>query len=187
MDVKELINLIRYDFYRNTGGKSGLPSFIVAYMFVPSVRYLFWLRLAQYYKNRIILFKMIRLLLKRYSYKFGYQIHPLAEIGKGLHLRYIGMILVNPGAKLGNNVNIQAGAIIGQVNRGKHLGCPVIGDNVWIGAYAVIVGNITIGNNVLIAPNSFVTESIPDNAVVSGNPAKIINFSGTKGYIENEV
>ncbi len=179
--------MIRCDFYRNTSGKSGLPSFIVAYLFKPSVRYLFWIRLAQYYKKHTLIFKMFRLLLKRYSYKFGYQIHPLAEIGKGLHLRYIGMILVNPGVKVGNNVNIQAGAIIGQVNRGKHLGCPVIGDKVWIGAYAVIVGSITIGNNVLIAPNSFVTESIPDNADVSGNPAKIINFSGTKGYIEHEV
>lgn len=187
MGGKALINLIRYDFYRNSGGRSGLLSFIMAYMFVPSVRYLFWLRIAQYYKKKTIIFKMIRLLLKHFSYKFGYQIHPFAEIGKGLHLRYIGMILVNPGVKLGNNVNIQAGAIIGQVNRGKNMGCPVIGNNVWIGAYAVIVGNVTIGNNVLIAPNSFVTESIPDNAVVSGNPAKIINFKGTKGYIENEV
>ena len=109
------------------------------------------------------------------------------KLEKGFIFAILGMVLVNPGVKLGNNVNIQAGAIIGQVNRGKNLGCPVIGDKVWIGAYAVIVGSITIGNNVLIAPNSFVTESIPDNADVSGNPAKIINFSGTKGYIENEV
>lgn len=50
----------------------------------------------------------------------------------------------------------------------------VIGDNVWIGGGAIILPNLNIGNNVVIAAGSVVTKNIPDNVVVGGNPAKII-------------
>ena len=64
----------------------------------------------------------------------------------------------------------------------------VIGDNVWIGANAVIVGKINIGNNVLIAPLSYVNFDIPSNSIVIGNPAKIIpRENATEGYIENAI
>jgi len=49
-----------------------------------------------------------------------------------------------------------------------------IGQNVWVGAGTVIIDGATIGSNVIIAPNSVVTKSVPDNAIVQGNPAKAI-------------
>jgi serine O-acetyltransferase len=51
---------------------------------------------------------------------------------------------------------------------------PTIGDNVTVGANAVIIGDITIGNNVIIGAGSVVTKSIPDNCIVVGNPARIL-------------
>ena len=62
---------------------------------------------------------------------------------------------------------------IGQENRGKRKGCPVIGNNDWIGVNAVVVGNIHIGNDVMICPNSFVNFDVPDHSVVIGNPGII--------------
>lgn len=53
------------------------------------------------------------------------------------------------------NCNIHKGVTIGQENRGKRQGTPIIGDNVWIGMNVTIVGNIKIGNDVLIAPNTY--------------------------------
>ena len=50
----------------------------------------------------------------------------------------------------------------------------VIGNNCWIGDKATILGGVTIGNNVIVAANSVVTKSIPDNCVVAGVPATII-------------
>lgn len=71
---------------------------------------------------------------------------------------------------------------------GKNQGFPVIGDEVWIGTNAVIVGGITIGNNVLIAPNAYVNFDIPENSVVMGNPGKIYESeNATEGYINNKV
>ena len=77
---------------------------------------------------------------------------------------------------------------IGQESRGKRKGSPKIGDNVWIGTNAVIVGNITIGNDVLIAPLAHVNFDVPDHSIVIGNPAKIIRReNATAGYINHTV
>ena len=58
---------------------------------------------------------------------------------------------------------------------GLEFGKPIIiGDNAWIGGGAIILPNITIGSNVVIAAGSVVTKDVPDNVVVGGNPAKII-------------
>lgn len=77
---------------------------------------------------------------------------------------------------------------IGVENRGKRRGAPIIGDEVWIGVNSTIVGNITIGNDVLIAPNTFVNKSIPSHSVVYGNPC-IIKFreNATYAYITNKI
>jgi serine O-acetyltransferase len=60
-------------------------------------------------------------------------------------------------------------------------------DRVWIGANAVVVGKITIGNDVLIAPLTYVNFDLPDKAVVAGNPAKIVNYNGSFGYVNDIV
>lgn len=62
--------------------------------------------------------------------------------------------------------------------RFRDAGRPVIGNNVTCATGVVIVGDITIGNNVQIAANAFVNRSIPDNCVVMGNPAKIVKREG---------
>ena len=84
--------------------------------------------------------------------------------------------------------NIGKGVIIGRENSGKRKGAPVIGDEVWIGINAVIVGNIHIGNDVLIDPNAYVNFDVPDHSIVIGNPAMIKHCDyATEGYINNKV
>ena len=96
--------------------------------------------------------------------------------------------MINPKAVLGKNINIATGVTIGQENRGKRAVAPTIGDNVWIGTNAVIVGKITIGCDVLIAPNSYVNFDVPDHSIVIGNPARIITReNATEGYINRTV
>ena len=76
---------------------------------------------------------------------------------------------------MGENCEVFQNVTIGS-NRKEKEGrfMPIIGDNVSIGAGAVVVGAITIGNNVKIGANSYVDKDIPDNVVVAGAPAKII-------------
>ena len=62
---------------------------------------------------------------------------------------------------------------------------PVIGNNVYIGAGAVILGAIRIGDNSAIGANSVVTKDVPANARVVGAPARIINMKGTADMLSN--
>ena len=55
------------------------------------------------------------------------------DIGEGLYIGHVYCITINSGSKIGKNVNIHMGVTIGQENRGERKGCPVIGNEVWIG------------------------------------------------------
>lgn len=179
--------IIQKDFYRESG--KWLNYFqILKKCLNPNLHYIYWLRKTQKYPNYTILGKIYRLILRHYQIKYGFQIYPETQIGEGLYLGHWGALVINPNVKIGKNCNIAQGVTIGQANRGKNIGVPTIGNEVWIGANAVIVGNITIGNNVLIAPNSYVNTDIPSNSIVLGNPAQIIpNIAATEGYINNKV
>lgn len=110
------------------------------------------------------------------------------QIGGGLYIGHYHCITVNADAVIGKNCNIHKGVTIGQTNRGKKKGVPRIGDNVWIGINATIVGGIEVGDDVLIAPNSYVNVDIPSHSVVIGNPC-VIHYkdNATEGYINKKV
>lgn len=69
--------------------------------------------------------------------------------------------------------------MLNNLNNGKQYNyyarCIEVMDNVFIGSHSTILPNVKIGSNVIIASNSVVTKDIPDNSVVAGNPAKIID------------
>lgn len=111
--------------------------------------------------------------LRQLSYKTGFQI-PTNVCGSGLQIWHYGYIIINEATRIGKNLTIYPGVEIGHKVPGGS--CPVIGDNCFIGAGAKVFGNIHIGNNVTIAPNSVVMIDVPDNAIVAGVPAKIIKF-----------
>lgn len=110
------------------------------------------------------------------------------NIGGGLYLGHPYCITINPKVIIGKNCNIHKGVTIGQENRGRRKGTPIIGNEVWIGVNATIVGAIHIGDDVLIAPNTYVNCDIPDHSIVFGNPCIIKpRQCATEGYINNKV
>ena len=112
----------------------------------------------------------------------------LGRPGGGIYIGHAYNITINCRAKIGRNCNIHKGVVIGQVNRGPRKGYPTIGDRVWIGINSAIVGKVTIGDDVLIAPNSFVNIDIPSHSVVFGNPCVIKHRDwATEDYVNNIV
>lgn len=75
---------------------------------------------------------------------------------------------------MGNYCSINCGVLVG--NKHTRYEIPVIGDNVDLTAGCKVIGKVTIGNNVIVAPNSVVVKDVPDNAIVTGIPAKILKF-----------
>lgn len=178
---------LQKDFYRESG--KWLTHFqMLKKCFSPNLHFIYIFRNCQKHYRKPFLGTFWKLVLRHYQIKYGFQIYPETQIGEGLYLGHWGALVINPKAKIGKNCNIAQGVTIGQANRGKNAGFPTIGNEVWIGANAVIVGNITIGDNVLIAPNAYVNTDVPPNSVVMGNPAQIIpNENATLNYINNKV
>lgn len=116
--------------------------------------------------------------------KTGIHIEGNPNFGRGLIIGHYGRIIINGNAKFGEQIYITHGVTIGQNAVGKRKGTPVIGNRVRIGANACIVGNVRIGNDVLIAPNAFVNIDVPDHSVVVGNPCMIhYKENATEGYL----
>ncbi|MCS2370540.1 serine acetyltransferase [Phocaeicola vulgatus] len=122
--------------------------------------------------------------LTRIERQTGIHIENNSNIGKGLIIGHYGRIIINGKAKFGEQIYITHGVTIGQNSTGKRKGVPEIGNRVRIGANACIVGNVRIGDDVMVAPNAFVNVDVPDHSVVVGNPCVIHHKeNATKGYL----
>jgi serine O-acetyltransferase len=136
--------------------------------------------------------RVLRKMLKAFGFVWkriilvatGICIDHKAEIGKGLFIAHFGCIFIAGGVKMGEKCNISQGVTIGWGGRGPNKGCPTLGERVYVGAGAKIIGKITIGSNVAVGANAVVTKDVPTNAVVVGIPAKIINYKGSSDFID---
>lgn len=168
------------DYYRMTGNKFTFWGGIKTYFFSHNIRFMYWWRK----RNMSSKNPIAKIMCYRLSKKYGLEIGN-CKIGSGLYLGHPYNITVNQNAVIGRNVNLHKGVTIGNINVGKRRGCPVIGDNVWIGINSTVVGGIIIGNDVVIAPNAFVNFDVPDHSVVVGNPGVIHHKENAAfGYIE---
>lgn len=106
-----------------------------------------------------------------------------AQIGTSFYIGHFGNIIINANAIIGDNCNISQGVTIGLSGRGNDRGVPIIGNNVYIGANAVIAGKIIIGDGSVIGANSFVNRDVAPNTTVLGVPAKKISDNDSKDYL----
>ena len=144
-----------------------------------------YLRKCQGSKNPLLK-QLYRLLYRLSANRSHIEISSSSKIGEGLYIGHAYCITVNPKAVIGRNCNIHKGVTIGQENRGPRMGVPTIGDRVWMGINATIVGKIVIGEDVLIAPNTYVNCDVPPHSVVFGNPCIIkAKEHATEDYINN--
>ena len=95
-----------------------------------------------------------------------------AEVGRNFIIDHFGGIIVSGYAKFGDNCRIRNGVSVG-LRRVESPCAPVIGNNVDIGAGAKLLGAITIGDNVLIGANAVVVTDVPSNSIAMGVPAII--------------
>jgi serine O-acetyltransferase len=113
----------------------------------------------------------------------GISIPAHCEVGDGLYVGHYGSIILSPEARIGHNCSVAQNVTIGVAGGSNGRGVPTIGNRVFIGAHSVIIGKITIGDDVVICAGSVVNRSIPARAVVMGNPARVVSYDGSFEYV----
>lgn len=142
-------------------------------------KYIRYMRYCEYHLNNSGLYHY--LMAKYWLYRLrvvsritGFQIPP-NTVDSGLTIWHWGAIVINPVAHIGKNCTLNPGIIVGHKKVGEN--APQIGDNVFIGGGAKIIGAIHIGNNVIIAPNAVVVKDVRDGCIVGGVPCKVIGYN----------
>lgn len=185
---KAVLSLVKADVYRYFG-RNDMKKVVHGFARIPGFRYTALLRVVQGFGVRHPLGLVALGWKARMGAKYGFQIPKYVTIGPGFYIGHFGEIVLNRDVAIGRNCNIAHNCTIGQANRGSRQGTPTLGDCVWIGTGATIVGGITIGDNVLIAPGAYVNRDVPDNSVVIGNPAEIRakDSDAVEGYVNRRV
>ncbi len=109
------------------------------------------------------------------------------KVGHGLRLYHGAALVVNDRAIIGSNCVLRHSTTIGvSLTSSRFDGdAPVIGNNVDIGSNVVILGKITIGDGAIIGAGSVVVKDVPPNAIVVGNPARVIRFTDAAETVGN--
>lgn len=189
MTKSELKHTLEQDLLRYEIRKSFSFWMFFKYYFIqviPGLKFTVVLRYCQYYrrKNRL-LFYFFFLWLRRLKYQYGFDISYRTKIGEGLYIGHFGGIVIHGDAEIGAFCNLSQGITIGVLARGKNSGIPKIGNRVFIGPGASILGGITIGDDVLIGTNAIVTFDVPAHSVVAAPLASIVSDKGSGDYITN--
>jgi len=166
----ELMNAIAYLFQDRKANSNNFKGQLVLFLF----------RLASFINHSMIAKILLYPYLLWYRYVvdwvWGIELPRKLQAGKGLIVYHGHALVVNQGVILGDNCVLRNSVTIGhkKLANGSFTRCPRIGNNVDIGANAIIVGDIEIGDNVIIGSGSVVVKSIPANCTVVGNPARIL-------------
>ena len=115
---------------------------------------------------------LIKLHFRKLSLKLGFTI-PINVFGPGLSIAHYGTIVVNANAKIGANARVQTCVVIGAAGGSNE--SATIGDNVYFGSGAKIIGAINIPSNTAIAANAVVNKSfIQEKTILAGVPSRIV-------------
>lgn len=145
----------------------------------PSFKALIYYKIAHYFysKKRYLIARYISEKAKR---KTGIEIHPGATIGKNLFIDHGTGVVIGETAVIGDNVTMFHGVTLGGTGKEKGKRHPTIGNNVFIGCGAKILGNITIGDNVKVGANAVILKDVEANTTVVGVPGVIVKRDGKK-------
>lgn len=113
----------------------------------------------------------------------GIEIHPAAEIGKGVFIDHGMGVVIGETATVGNDVTLYQGVTLGGTGKTGGKRHPTLLDNVFVGNNANILGNITIGENSRVGAGSVVLRDVPPDSTVVGVPAHIVYQAGKRVLI----
>jgi serine O-acetyltransferase len=125
-------------------------------------------------------FLLARLVSHLNRFFTGIEIHPGAQIGRRFFIDHGAGVVIGETAEIGDDVLMYQGAVLGGTSSEHRKRHPTVGNGVVIGANAVLLGNITIGDGAKVGSGSVVVESVPAEATVIGVPGRITRINGKR-------
>jgi serine O-acetyltransferase len=168
---------IQADAFR-IAGKTSLGTILSLAVLGRTFRPVLTLRLCQWTATRSRAASLIARLLHRWTQAMaGMDLPSTLRAGPGLLLVHGWGIVVNKDCKIGSNVTLFNGVVLGRKDtitaEGRSIAYPIVENDVWVGAHAIIIG-VKIGEGAIVGPGSVVTKDVPPHCVVVGNPARIL-------------
>lgn len=164
------------DMRRAFNGKAGFCVMLRGVLVDTGFRAVIYYRIARWLLKKNIPY-LPALVTSHAISKTGAEIRPSAEIGPGLVIKHSVGVVIGGGVILGKCCTILQNVTLGEkysqdVDHGHDY--PVVGDNVTFGAGAVVIGALRIGHHAFVGANAVVLKDVPHNAIVAGNPARIV-------------
>jgi serine O-acetyltransferase len=173
--LSSLIADFRIIFDRDPAARNWLET-IFCY---PGLHALLFHRFAHWLYNIGIPF-IPRLISHLARFLTGIEIHPGAQIGKGVFIDHGMGVVIGETAIIGDYALIYQGVTLGGTGKEGGKRHPTLGENVVVGAGAKVLGNLLIGNNVRIGAGSVVLRDVPSDCTVVGIPGRIVYKSGVR-------
>ncbi|GKU27143.1 serine O-acetyltransferase EpsC [Clostridium folliculivorans] len=187
---------LRYDIKKILENDPAARSWLEVLLLYPSVHAVNGHRVSSWFYKRNMFF-IARLISQVVRLFTGIEIHPGAQIGRGLFIDHGMGVVIGETSVIGNDVVIYHGVTLGGTGKDKGKRHPTVGDNVVIGTGAKVLGPINIGNGVKIGANSVVLTDVPAGATAVGIPARFIvrnlpiieieDFRGRRKKIYNDM
>ena len=170
---KNLIYDVKAILQREPAARNGIEVFLLYSGF----HALLWHRVAHFfYKHKM---KFIGRLLSQLGRFFtGVEIHPAAQIGRGLMIDHGMGVVIGETTIIGDNCTIYQGVTLGGTGKETGKRHPTIGNNVMIGSGAKVLGPFTVGDNSKIAAGAVVLNEVPPNSTAVGIPARVVRRDG---------
>ena len=130
-----------------------------------------------YLKNR---YTAARFISQSARFLTGIEIHPGAQIGKGLFIDHGSGVVIGETTIIGDNCTLYQGVTLGGTGKESGKRHPTLGDNVMVGAGAKVLGNFTVGSGAKIAAGAVVLGPVPENCTAVGIPAHVVRKEGKK-------
>jgi len=172
---KKLREDIRAIRERDPAARSGFEIFIL----YSGLHALIYHRIAHFFHKHHMFF-IARLISQMNRFFTGVEIHPGAQIGRGLFIDHGSGVVIGETTVIGDNCTIYQGATLGGTGKDVGKRHPTLGNNVMVGAGAKILGPFKVGDNAKIASNAVVLEEIPPDSTAVGVPARVVRRNGVK-------
>ncbi|MBP2034149.1 serine O-acetyltransferase [Clostridium algifaecis] len=195
--MKNMFKLLNYDIKNAMKNDPAARNPLEVFLLYPFIHALIFYRVGHFfYKKRM--FFCARLVSQFARFLTGIEIHPGAKIGKGLFIDHGMGVVIGETAEVGDNVTLYHGVTLGGTGKDTGKRHPTVGNNVFIGSGAKILGPVVIGDRVKIGANAVVLNDVPSDCTAVGVPVRIIykkypdvieikDYAGKRKKIYNEM